>query len=174
MEQSNISVEEYTQISIMDQLRSFFDVKWNQTVNKIKEEGKKSLKLRTQQRVNELREKSNQTRITDDEAEEWAAELDKQCVDKMSEEYNRWHDLDDNLSTLQLLRGLHNIQENGGNSADEKRFCDTVTDHFGHKRFEFNDETVAEEEKRLFGCQFPHQCGHRGRLCENGCPNQQN
>ena len=28
-----------------------------------------------------------------------------------------------------------------------------------------------DEEKLEFGCQFPHQCGHRGRPCAAACPN---
>ena len=92
--------------------------------------------------------------ITDQEAEAWAAELDEQCAKgignidrggwrmlqeyKMSEEYNQWHTLDDQLSTLALLRGIHNIQEKGGSGKDEKRFLDGVCDRFGHKRFDLN------------------------------------
>ena len=28
-----------------------------------------------------------------------------------------------------------------------------------------------DEEQLEFGCQFPHQCGHRGRPCAAACPN---
>jgi len=108
----------------------------------------------------------NSQQITDQEAEAWAAELDEQCAKgignidrggwrmlqeykeeyKMSEEYNQWHTLDDQLSTLALLRGIHNIQEStkartgsrNGSGAAEKRFLDGVCDHFGHKRFDLN------------------------------------
>ena len=95
---------------------------------------------------------------TEQEAETWAAELDEQCAKgigeidrggwrilqeykeeyKMSEEYNQWHTLDDHLDIGALLRGIHNIQEKGGNGKDEKRFLDGVCDHFGHKRFDLN------------------------------------
>ena len=30
----------------------------------------------------------------------------------------------------------------------------------------------SDDERQLeLGCQFPHQCGHRGRLCADACPN---
>ncbi len=100
----------------------------------------------------------NFQQITEQEAEAWAAELDEQCASgignidrggwrmlqeykeeyKMSEEYNQWHTLDDNLDCGALLRGIHNIQEKGGTGKDEKRFLDGVCDHFGHKRFDLN------------------------------------
>lgn len=94
--------------------------------------------------------KPTATRLTEEEAEAWAAELNQEYAARMKEEetqqenlkmtesYNYWHTLDDNLSTLALLRGIHNIQENGGNSGDEKRFLDGVCDHFGHKRFKID------------------------------------
>ena len=101
-------------------------------------------------------------KITDKEAEAWTAELDEQCAKgigdidrggwsmlqeyKMSEEYNQWHTLDDQLSTLALLRGIHNIQEStkartgsrNGSGPAEKRFLDAVCDRFNHKRFDLN------------------------------------
>ena len=93
---------------------------------------------------------SNKQNITEMQA--WAAELDEQCrrgtgIDrggwrmlqeyKLSEEYNKWHTLDDHLDTLLLIRGIHNIQERGGNGAEEERFLNHVCDHFGHDRFTF-------------------------------------
>jgi len=108
----------------------------------------------------------NHQQMTEQEAEAWAAELDEQCararaagignIDrggwrmlqeyKMSEEYNQWHTLDDQLSTLALLRGIHNIQEStkartgsrNGSGPAEKRFLDAVCDRFNHKRFVLN------------------------------------
>ena len=90
--------------------------------------------------------------LTEAEAEAWAAELDvehgivrtSEGADevgggKMTEEYNRWHTLDDHLDYGALLRGLHNIQERGGSAADEERFLNGVCDRFGEKRFEFKD-----------------------------------
>ena len=75
--------------------------------------------------------KAKRKPLTDKEAEDWAAELDKLCAltknnpnmcydrggwrmlqeYKMSEEYNQWHTLDDHLDYSALLRGIHNIQE---------------------------------------------------------------
>ncbi len=96
--------------------------------------------------------------LTEAEAQAWAAELDDQCrreqaappgagIDrggwrmlqeyKMSEEYNEWHTLDDHLDYGALLRGIHNIQERGGNGADEERFLNRVCDRFGHARFTY-------------------------------------
>jgi len=114
----------------------------------IKRNAKAAQKTRNQKRIAELRPPNatpNQTTIMCGtsglslaEAEAWAAELDKEHKvfngDKMSEEYNHWHTLDDNLDTLALLRGIHNIQERGGNAADEQHFLNTVTDYFGHER----------------------------------------
>ena len=104
----------------------------------------------------------NSQQITEQEAEAWAAELDEQCAKgigdidrggwsmlqeyKMSEEYNQWHTLDAQLSTLALLRGIHNIQEStkartgsrNGSGPAEKRFLDAVCDRFNHKRFDLN------------------------------------
>ena len=40
--------------------------------------------------------------------------------------YYTFHDEDDELDTLALLRGLHNIQEAGGDGAAEQRFLDRV------------------------------------------------
>ena len=90
--------------------------------------------------------------LTEAEAEAWAAELDVEHGivrtsegsdevggGKMTEEYNRWHTLDDHLDYGALLRGLHNIQERGGSAADEERFLNGVCDRFGEKRFEFKD-----------------------------------
>ena len=96
--------------------------------------------------------------LTEAEAEAWAAELDAEhgivrdrpaasacgstggtSNDNMSEEYNRWHTLDDHLDYGALLRGIHNIQERGGSTADEERFLNGVCDRFGEKRFEFKD-----------------------------------
>ena len=90
--------------------------------------------------------------LTEAEAEAWAAELDVEHGivrtsegsdevggGKMTEEYNRWHTLDDHLDYGALLRGLHNIQERGGSAADEERFLNDVCDRFGEKRFEFKD-----------------------------------
>ena len=70
--------------------------------------------------------------LTTVEAEAWAAELDAEY--KMSEEYNRWHTPDDHIDYGALIRGIHNIQERGGNARAEERFLNTVTDHFGHPR----------------------------------------
>ena len=82
--------------------------------------------------------------LTWEEAEAWAVELNALHAGcnpadafKMTEEYNRWHTLDDHLDYGALLRGIHNIQERGGNAGDEKRFCDGVCDRFGHERFSF-------------------------------------
>ena len=37
---------------------------------------------------------------------------------------------------------------------------------------EFFDQWESDERlKHLHGCQFPHQCGHRNRICESWCPN---
>jgi hypothetical protein len=101
---------------------------------------------------------SNKQNITLTEAQAWAAELDEQCrreqaappgagIDrggwrmlqeyKMSEEYNEWHTLDDHLDYGALLRGIHNIQERGGDGAEEERFMNRVCDRFGHARFTF-------------------------------------
>ena len=90
--------------------------------------------------------------LTEAEAEAWAAELDVEHGivrtsegsdevggGKMTEEYNRWHTLDDHLDYGALLRGIHNIQERGGSTADEERFLNGVCDRFGEKRFEFKD-----------------------------------
>ena len=90
--------------------------------------------------------------LTEAEAEAWAAELDVEHGivrtsegsdevggGKMTEEYNRWHTLDDHLDYGALLRGIHNIQERGGSAADEERFLNGVCDRFGEKRFEFKD-----------------------------------
>jgi len=102
--------------------------------------------------------KAKRKPLTDKEAEDWAAELDKLCAltknnpnmcydrggwrmlqeYKMSEEYNQWHTLDDHLDYSALLRGIHNIQENGGKASDEKRFLNNICDHFNHKRFNFH------------------------------------
>jgi len=94
--------------------------------------------------------------LTEAEAQAWAAELDDQCrcsaggvsIDrggwrtlqeyKMSEEYNEWHTLDDHLDYGALLRGIHNIQERGGNGGDEERFLNRVCDRFGHARFAYD------------------------------------
>ena len=70
--------------------------------------------------------------LTTIEAEAWASELDAEF--KMSEEYNRWHTLDDHLDYSALLRGIHNIQVRGGDTRDEIRFLNTITDRFGHAR----------------------------------------
>ena len=100
--------------------------------------------------------------LTEAEAQAWAAELDDQCrrervaphgasidrggwrmlqeyklCDPSSEEYNEWHTLDDELDCVALLRGIHNIQERGGNAADEERFLNRVCDRFGHARFTY-------------------------------------
>ena len=158
------------QITRIQDNRFYFDDKWVTPRSKEREESR----LQRQPPVPSKKPLA----LTEAEAEAWAAELTalqargRETDVKMTEEYNRWHTLDDQLDCGALLRGIHNIQERGGSVADEKRFCNTITDRFGHKRLEFNDETV--EEKRLFGCQFPHQCGHRDRSCENWCPNQQN
>ena len=88
--------------------------------------------------------------LTDEEAKAWAAELDELCLSpssnidrggwrmlqeyKMSEEYNRWHTLDDHLDYGALLRGIHKIQEKGGDGAAEERFMNGVCDRFGHER----------------------------------------
>ena len=94
--------------------------------------------------------------LTEAEAEAWAAELDaehgivrtseaddeparRHFHAEMTDEYNRWHTLDDNLDYGALLRGLHNIQERGGSAADEERFLNGICDRFGEKRFEFKD-----------------------------------
>ena len=88
------------------------------------------------------------TPLTEAEAEAWARELDAEhgivrdrpagtSNDNMSEEYNRWHTLDDHLDYGALLRGIHNIQERGGSAADEQRFLNGICDRFGEKRFEF-------------------------------------
>jgi len=37
--------------------------------------------------------------------------------------------------------------------------------------YEYENVTFEEAERHQFGCQFPHQCGHRGRWCEIWCPN---
>ena len=42
------------------------------------------------------------------------------------EKYDQFHDEDDELSTLALLRGIHEIQEAGGSGADEQAFLDCV------------------------------------------------
>lgn len=42
------------------------------------------------------------------------------------EAYSEFHDDDDNLDTLALLRGIHNIQVAGGDGAAEQRFLDRV------------------------------------------------
>ena len=97
------------------------------------------------------RRRNQKVPISEEEAAVWAAELDTLCVQnksgidrggwrmlqeyKMGEEYNRWHTLDDHLDYGALLRGIHNIQERGGNGAAEKRFLDRVCDRFGHERF---------------------------------------
>ena len=85
------------------------------------------------------------TPLTEEEAEAWALELDalhRGCnpseAAKMTEEYYRWHTLDDHLDYGRLLRGIHEIQLRGGNAAAEKRFCDGVCDQFGHQRFNFS------------------------------------
>ena len=72
--------------------------------------------------------------LTTAEAEQWAAELDASSVDRFSEDYNRWHTLDDHLDYGALLRGIHNIQERGGSARDEERFMNAVTDRWGHPR----------------------------------------
>ena len=72
--------------------------------------------------------------LTTAEAEQWAAELDASSVDRFSEDYNRWHTLDDHLDYGALLRGIHNIQERGGSARDEERFLNAVTDRWGHPR----------------------------------------
>ena len=72
--------------------------------------------------------------LTTAEAEQWAAELDASSVDRFSEDYNRWHTLDDHLDYGALLRGIHNIQERGGSARDEERFLNSVTDRFNHPR----------------------------------------
>jgi len=86
------------------------------------------------------------TPLTEEEAEAWALELDALHANcnaadaaKMTEEYNRWHTLDDHLDYGALLRGIHNIQERGGNSGDEERFCNAVCDRFGHERLQFGN-----------------------------------
>jgi hypothetical protein len=96
-----------------------------------------------------------QAPLTEAEAEAWAAELDAFCLRtanqpslsidrggfrmlqeyKMSDEYNQWHTLDDHLDYGALLRGIHEIQESGGNAAAETRFLNGVCDRFGHERF---------------------------------------
>ncbi len=45
---------------------------------------------------------------------------------KDPEAYYEFHDEDDELDTLALLRGIHNIQEAGGDGAAEQRFLDRV------------------------------------------------
>ncbi len=72
--------------------------------------------------------------LTTAEAEQWAAELDASSVDRFSEDYNRWHTLDDHLDYGALLRGIHNIQERGGSARDEERFLNAVTDRWGQPR----------------------------------------
>ena len=72
--------------------------------------------------------------LTTAEAEQWAAELDASALDRFSEDYNRWHTLDDHLDYGALLRGIHNIQERGGSARDEERFLNSVTDRFNHPR----------------------------------------
>tara|TARA_Y100000814_G_scaffold178745_1_gene130627 strand:+ start:66 stop:365 length:300 start_codon:yes stop_codon:yes gene_type:complete len=72
--------------------------------------------------------------VTESEAEAWALELDALAASKMSAAYNRWHTLDDHLDYGALLRGIHKIQERGGSVTDEKRFCNSVCDRFGHER----------------------------------------
>ena len=92
-----------------------------------------------------------QTPLTDEEAKAWAAELDELCLSpssnidrggwrmlqeyKMSEEYNRWHTLDDHLDYNALLQGIHEIQEYGGDGAVERRFMNGVCDRLGQERF---------------------------------------
>ena len=88
------------------------------------------------------------TPLTEAEAEAWARELDAEhgivrdrpagtSNDNMSEEYIRWHTLDDHLDYGAMLRGIHNIQERGRSTADEQRFLNGICDRFGEKRFEF-------------------------------------
>ena len=72
--------------------------------------------------------------LTTAQAEQWAAELDAASIDRFSEDYNRWHTLDDHLDYGALIRGIHNIQERGGSGADEQRFMNAVTDRWGHPR----------------------------------------
>ena len=40
---------------------------------------------------------------------------------------------------------------------------------------DFVNRTLSDDDllRREFGCQFPHQCEHRGRACESWCPNAQ-
>ena len=83
--------------------------------------------------------------LTEEEAAAWAVELDALHAGcnpaesyKMTEEYNRWHTLDDHIDYGRLLRGIHKIQVAGGNAGDEKRFCDGVCDLFGHERLAFS------------------------------------
>ena len=77
------------------------------------------------------------------EGEAWALELDALASSKMSAAYNRWHTLDDELDYGALLRGIHKIQERGGSVTDEKRFCNSVCDRFGHARM------FGETDKKL-------------------------
>ena len=72
--------------------------------------------------------------LTTAEAEAWAAELDASSIDRFSEDYNRWHTLDDHLDYGALIRGIHRIQERGGSARDEQRFMNAVTDRWGHQR----------------------------------------
>ena len=72
--------------------------------------------------------------LTTAEAEAWAAELDASSIDRFSEDYNRWHTLDDHLDYGALIRGIHRIQERGGSGRDEERFMNAVTDRWGHQR----------------------------------------
>ena len=61
----------------------------------------------------------------------------RNSLDKFSEEYNEWHTLDDELDIGAILRGIHNIQENGGSANDEKKFMNSITSRFGHNPFDF-------------------------------------
>ena len=45
---------------------------------------------------------------------------------KMTDGYNHWYTLDDNLDICAVLRGIHNIQERGGSSCDEEQFLRNV------------------------------------------------
>ena len=87
-------------------------------------------KQRFEYEMDTLKERS----VTESEAEAWALELDALAASKMSGAYNRWHTLDDYLDYGALLRGIHKIQERGGSVTDEKRFCNSVCDRFGHER----------------------------------------
>ena len=126
-----------------------FTFEMSNTLTNAKRRAAAAQKARLQKRLSELANSA---------AEAWAKELDELCSSlqntpasfdrggwralqeyKMSEEYNTWHTLDDRLDYGALLRGIHNIQERGGDSAAEKRFCDAVCDRFGHARLDFSN-----------------------------------